>query len=272
MSELHENTPQASSSTPPILPEEARGLYREVLTALNEHGVPYVVSGAFALREYTGICRTTKDLDLFLTPTNAMRALTVLRESGFETEVCDPVWLAKAHRGEYFVDLITGMSNATITVDDSWIERGIPAEIVDVPTHVLGPEELIASKLFVTRRERFDGADIAHVIYGTCGKLDWGRIVRLAGMHWEVLLLTLIFFRYAYPAQSNYVPFQLWRELIGKFSDAVANPELDARFRGSLLDENMFAIDMAEWGLDNVLEENRARRTHKLSSPGKQCA
>jgi hypothetical protein len=48
---------------------------------------------------------------------------------------------------------------------------------------VLAAEELIASKLFIARWERFDGADIAHVIYGTQGKLDWQRILRMAGEH-----------------------------------------------------------------------------------------
>ena len=52
---------------------------------------------------------------------------------------------------------------------------------------MLAAEELIASKLFIARRERFDGADIAHVIYGTKGDLDWQRILRMAGEHWEML-------------------------------------------------------------------------------------
>src|SRR6266481_1698099 len=158
------------------VPEEQAGLYREVLTVLEEKRVPYAVSGAFALRHHTGICRFTKDLDVFLTAENAPRALSSLTERGFHCEVCDPVWLAKAHRHGFFVDLITGMSNGVIVVENSWIRRARAAEIYGVPTRVLAPEELLASKLFVTRRERFDGADIAHVIYGTRGKLDWARV------------------------------------------------------------------------------------------------
>jgi predicted nucleotidyltransferase len=151
-----------SSSKPPEFAPEQEQLFREVLTLLNESGVQYVISGAFALREHTGICRDTKDLDVFLPPENVAEAMDFLRRSGFECEVADPVWLAKAHRGDFFVDLITGMSTGTITVDQSWIDRATPAEVFGIPVKVLGPEELIASKLFVTRRERFDGADIAH--------------------------------------------------------------------------------------------------------------
>jgi len=70
---------------------------------------------------------------------------------------------------------------------------------------MLAPEELLVSKLFVTRRERFDGADIAHIIYATCGKLDWNQILNRAGEHWEILLWALLFFRYVYPRNSDYV-------------------------------------------------------------------
>ena len=147
-----------TSSIPARIPEEQKTLYREVLQVLEENHVPYAVAGAFALQQHTGICRDTKDLDVFLTSEHVPAALARLQEHGFECEIRDPVWLAKAHRGDFFVDLITGMSNAVITVDASWIERAYPATIVGVQTRVLAPEELLASKLFVTRRERFDGA------------------------------------------------------------------------------------------------------------------
>jgi hypothetical protein len=70
----------------------------------------------------------------------------------------------------------------------------------------LAAEEMIASKLFIARRERFDGAEIAHVIYGTRGKVDWQRILTLVREHWEILFWALVLFRYVYPAQTNYAP------------------------------------------------------------------
>src|SRR5207247_9081821 len=62
-----------------------------------------------SLQEHTGVHRPAKDLDIFLTSETASRALVVLTELGFRCEVCDPVWLAKAYRDDYFVDFITGM-------------------------------------------------------------------------------------------------------------------------------------------------------------------
>jgi len=253
-----------SSSKPPEFAPEQEQLFREVLTLLNHSGIPYVVSGAFALREHTGICRDTKDLDVFLPSEAVGPAMKYLRGCGFECEVSDPVWLAKAHRGDFYVDLITGMSTGTVTVDQSWVDRASPSELFGIPVKILGPEELIASKLFVTRRERFDGADIAHVIYGTHGKLDWDRLYQLIGEHWQILFWALVLYQYAYPAQTGYVPRRVWDDLLERFRREVTNPDPKAEFRGSLIDPLMFAIDVEEWGMANLHDRYREAREPKL--------
>jgi hypothetical protein len=253
-----------SSSAPPEFPVEQESLFREVLTLMNEHRVPYAVSGAFALREHTGICRNTKDLDLFLSAEDVPKALAELQAAGFETEVKDPVWLAKAHRDDFFVDLITGMSNGIVTVDCSWIERATPSQILGVPVRVLAAEELLASKLFIAFRERFDGADIVHLIYGTRGKMNWERVLELVGEHWQLLFWELVLFQYVYPQEAYAVPKHIWENLLHRFRANLDAPNTKANFRGSLLDERMFAIDVNEWGLDNLLEPSRARREPKI--------
>jgi Nucleotidyl transferase of unknown function (DUF2204) len=254
----------STSSFPSKAPAEQMALFRDVLTALEDGRMPYAVSGAFALRHHTGICRFTKDLDLFLTSKNSPAALSCLRQVGLECEVFDPVWLAKARRDGFFVDIITGMSNGLIAVEDSWIERARPAVVYGVETRVLAPEELVASKLFVARRERFDGADIAHVIYGTYGSFDWDRELQLVGEHWEMLLWALVLFRYVYPAHGHYVPARIWQELLGRFESALANRDPQEEFRGSLVDDNMFAIDVNEWRMANLLEETRRLRLSRV--------
>src|SRR5215469_13358789 len=103
-----------SSSRPPLFAAEQESLFREVIGLFEQHLVPFAVAGAFALHEYTGIWRDTKDLDLFLPAEDVAYALQLLEQAGFHTEIADPVWLAKARRDDFFVDLITGMSNAVI--------------------------------------------------------------------------------------------------------------------------------------------------------------
>ncbi len=192
------------------------------------------------------------------------QALEQLREEGFETEICDPVWLAKAHRDGYYVDLITGMSNAIITVDRSWIERGSKSMVLGVPTRVLGAEELLASKLFVSFRERFDGADVLHIIHGSKGRLDWERLLQLAAEHWELLLWHLVLFHYVYPGDGDCVPRRVWDDLLTRFRAQLDSRHKRVRFRGSLIDPKMFAIDVAEWSMENLLEETRRQREPKI--------
>ena len=250
-----------TTSKPRRLPGGQAALFKEVLLLLETRKCSYAVAGAFALRHHTGICRYTKDLDIFLTAETASEILPVFGKSGFRYEVRDPFWLAKVHRDRYFVDFITGMSNGVLVVDDSWIDRACPAEICGVSSRVLAPEETLASKLFVTRRERFDGADIAHLIFAAQGKLDWGRILQLAGEHWELVLWSLLLFKYVYPAHTKYVPLTLWDDLMGRLAADLRRSDSTARFRGTLIDDAMFAIDVEEWGLDNLVFEQRARRS-----------
>src|SRR6266404_3105431 len=253
-----------SSSTAPQFPPEQEALFREVLQLLNDRHVPYAVSGAFALHQHTGIWRDTKDLDLFLTAPNAKRALEVLKEDAFETEVTDPIWLSKARRNGFYVDLITGMSNGIITVEDSWIEGSARAKVTGVQTRVLAPEELIASKMFVLFRERYDGADIAHVIHGTRGQLDWDRLLHLAGEHWELLFYAMNLFKYVYPGKTDFIPKKIWESMLERTRQAIENPDPKAQFRGSLLDERMFAIDVQEWGMNDLLGESRKHRESEI--------
>lgn len=270
MSKRQRQAPESgslTSSTPSALPKKQEMLFRDVLTLLEEKGVPFAVAGAFALQHHTGICRDTKDLDIFLPAEATPDALGCLQQHGFKCVVSDPVWLAKAYRDNYFVDLITGMSNAVITVDRSWIEHSQAATVLGVETRLLAPEEVLVSKLFVIRRERFDGADIAHIIYATHGELDWKRILRNVGEHWEILLWALLLFRYVYPSNSHHVPASLWQDLLGRLAKSLSHPDPRQEFRGSLVDDHMFAIDVEDWGLENVLARYRAKRTPMIIIP-----
>jgi len=254
-----QETPLVTSSREPEFDETQRAFFRAVLHQLNEREIPYTVSGAFALHHHTGIWRGIKDLDIFVTAGTVPRALATLDQPCFRQEITDDVWLAKVHCGEFYADFITGMSNGALAVTPEWIYRGTPSHLLDVPARILAAEELLVSKLFVVRRERFDGADIAHILYRTAGRLDWDRIVKLVGDHWELLFWALVLFRYVYPAQSHFVPAPVWADLTDRFRSGVDAIDPLARFRGSLVDEHMFAIDVHEWGMDDLMSENRAR-------------
>src|SRR5215210_715374 len=85
---------------------EESEVYGEALDALNSSSIRYMLGGALALNAHTGIWRDTKDLDVFVPKEVMPRVLETLEKAGFETEVEDFVWIAKAWRGELFVDVI----------------------------------------------------------------------------------------------------------------------------------------------------------------------
>src|SRR4051812_1025084 len=118
----------------------------EALRAIVQAGAPIVVAGAYAMREYAGIIRDTKDLDVFCRRTDVEHVLAALASAGFRTEITDPVWLAKGfHRCGEFVDVIFSSGNGVADVDDHWFAFARPTEVLGVPTLVAPPEEIIWS-------------------------------------------------------------------------------------------------------------------------------
>jgi hypothetical protein len=263
MSDDGAELPVTSSEEPTWAPD-AYACYQGVVRGLLQANVPFAVSGGFAFHHHTGIWRTTKDLDLVTPPDAVPRAFEILVQEGFETYVQDPVWLAKARRGDYFVDLITGVGNATLAVERSWIDRAREDEVLGIRCKVLSAEEMIASKLFVTRRERFDGADIAHLLKACAGSLDWDRLRKLTEPHWQMLYWELVLFAYIYPAHTDDIPTQVWNELGERFHKSVATPQADQSFRGTLVDPKMFAIDVNEWGERDLYREFCDNYPHPL--------
>src|SRR5262245_29373878 len=95
----------------PMQDEQSTEFYSSALDILQQASVEFLVGGAFALRAYTGIERYTKDLDLMIRPRDTDRALEAFREAGFRADYAFTHWLAKAHCGEYFLDIIYRAGN-----------------------------------------------------------------------------------------------------------------------------------------------------------------
>src|SRR5690349_16380730 len=183
-----------------------RRFYRDVLTSLERANVPVLVGGAFAFSHFTGIQRPTKDFDLFVRREHIERALETLAEAGFHTELTFPHWLGKARSDEFLVDLIFGSGNGVAPVDDLWFEHAVQAEAVGVPVWICPPEELLWSKAFVMERERYDGADVIHILHTQGARLDWARLVERFGENWRVLLANLVLFGFVYPGEESPAP------------------------------------------------------------------
>ena len=235
-----------NSSTVRGMPECA--LYGQALGRLVESDIPFLIGGAFALERYTGIARNTKDLDIFLHPRDLDAVLAVLASLGCRTEVPFPHWLAKALTAEGVIDFIFSSGNGVARVDDEWFEHAVNAEILGFPIKLCPPEETIWSKALIMERERYDGADVAHLIRALGPQLDWPRLLRRFGEHWRVLLSHLVLFGFIYPGERWRIPAEVMRELTARLSTEVHASHPDERLCcGTLLSRAQYLHDLNTW-------------------------
>jgi hypothetical protein len=185
---------------------DTNAFYRRTLHVLSDAQVPFLVGGSHAFLNYTGIVRETKDFDLFLRRSDIDAALAALGEGGYDTEITFPHWLAKARDGNDVVDLVFNSGNGVCAVDDEWFSNAIEADVLGMPVKIAPVEELLWQKAFVMERERYDGADVAHIIRSHAENLDWDRIVRRFGDNWQLLLAYIVLFGFIYPSDRHRIP------------------------------------------------------------------
>ena len=94
--------------------------YREVLAALNEAELPFLVGGAYAFCRYAAIDRKTKDLDLMIKEETWPAVARALRARGINTRRTFPHWLGKALSPVGQVDIIFNGGSGLTAVDDEW--------------------------------------------------------------------------------------------------------------------------------------------------------
>ena len=227
----------------------ASAFYRQVLLSLAEAGLPFVIGGALALRYYTGIVRHTKDLDLFVRSEDYPRVLEKFAARGYRTELTDPQWLAKVFSEEHFVDVIFGSGKGLGPVDQAWFEHAVEAEILGLPVRLCPPEEMIWSKAFIMERERYDGADVAHLLRARGPELNWPRLLQRFGMHWRVLLSHLILFEFIYPSERSQIPTSVRAELLSRLQDEMNSSAAAERIcQGTFLSGTQYLMDLERWG------------------------
>ncbi len=228
--------------------DEANDFYRKVLELLNAHSLPFLVGGAFALGHYTGLHRDTKDIDLFCKVEDYPRILKLFEQNGYKIEVTDPRWLAKAFKGEYFVDLIFNAVNNLTPVDDSWFTHEITGELFKTPVKFIAPEELMWMKLYIQNRERYDGADINHLILRYGEHIDWHRLWGRLKQRWQLLLAQFINFQFVYPSDKHLIPEWLFKELLDLAAKQYELPTpVEKICLGPLIDQTQYKVDVLEW-------------------------
>lgn len=227
--------------------ESAASFYASALTRLDAAAIPYLIGGAFAFAKYTGIERDTKDLDLFVKPADCRRVLDLFDAAGYCTEMTFPHWLGKVRSGAYFMDVIFSSGNGVARVDDLWFTHAAEARLFDCQVRLCPAEEMLWSKSFVQERERFDGADVMHIIRELGPSLDWDRLLMRFDGHWRILLAHVVTFGYVYPDQRQQIPEWVVAELMRRLAAEPADAKSRV-CRGTLLSREQYLVDIERFG------------------------
>jgi hypothetical protein len=232
------------------VPPETAVFFRRALRTLIDAQVPFLVGGAFAHACFTGIRRPTKDLDLFIHRRDYERVAALMEAQGWHAEISYPHWLAKIHAGEDFIDLIFNSGNGLTPVDDRWFKGNRQADVLGVPVLLANMEDGLLSKAFIMERERFDGADVAHLLQANAEHLDWPGLLERFGAHWRVLLAHLTLFGYIYPGERHRIPRWVMDKLLARLAEETrVAPSADAHVcAGTLLSREQYLHDVEQLG------------------------
>jgi hypothetical protein len=261
VSGAHPGVPVMDAKAEPTLKyPESEAFYAEALRELNHLGLPFLLAGTYALSAYTGITRPTKDLDIFCKAGDYTRVLSHFKSIGYSVEIEDDRWLGKVFKGQYFFDVIFASSNGTMPIGDPWFERARQIEVFGSPVRIVGPTELVWSKCFIQLRHRYDGADVAHTILKAHDQIDWHALLAYMEVHWEVLLMHLLNFRWIYPSERDKVPRWVMDELLDRLSKQLDLPPPQMKVcRGRMFSRIDYEIDVKQWGFADVGGEGEWR-------------
>jgi hypothetical protein len=225
---------------------QAVAFYRSVLRVLRKAELPFLIGGAYAMARHTRIDRPTKDLDLMIRKQDWRAVARALRSAGIYTRLSFPHWLGKALGGPAPVDIIFSGGSGLTSVDDEWFARALPARVLGFDVLLTPPEELLWSKAFVMERERFDGADVLHLVLRAGRSFDWAHLCDRFRGHERVLLAHLLLFGYVYPNDVSIVPRWVLERLAA--APNLQGPPGEPICRGPILSRQQYLVDIEKWG------------------------
>jgi hypothetical protein len=236
--------------------------YQDAFAILEEAQIQFLIGGAFAQSRHTQRDRDTKDLDIILRPEDVPRMLVAFERAGYRAEVPYPHWLAKIHSNGHYLDVLFGSGNGVVQVDDCWFTHAVDTEVLDRTVRLCPPEELLWSKAFVQERERFDGADVLHLLYACARTLDWDRLLARFDQYWPVLFSHLVLFLFAYPDRRGDIPRRVIEELSGRLLRLEQRDDEHVCY-GTILSREQYLYDVHVLGYEDPRLEPRGSMTDR---------
>jgi hypothetical protein len=153
--------------------EAIKDSLKKAAAALQRAEVPFLLGGGLAMWVRGGP-ESDHDLDFFVKPEDADRALEVLADAGLRPENPPENWLYKAWDGDVLIDLIFSPSGETIT--DENFERAEELEVNAVRMQVASLEDVIVAKLLALGEHEADYGPILEMSRSVREQVDWTEV------------------------------------------------------------------------------------------------
>ena len=144
--------------------------------------------------------------------------------------------------------LVGNSGNGICTVDDDWFEHSVETRVLGMPVKIVPCEELLWQKSFVMERERFDGADLMHILRARGAERDWHRLSDRFGPRWPLLYSYLVLFTFNYPGEVARLPAEVLDDFAQRHAALRSTPPGDRVCQGTLVSRAQYLIDIGQYG------------------------
>ena len=138
--------------------------------ALRDADVPFVLGGGLAIWARGGP-PTEHDVDFFVRPEDAERALEALVAAGMKHERPTEEWLLKAWDGDTLIDLIYRPAGGA--VDDGYFERLDEVEVAAQRLPVASLGDVMTTKLMALNEQDPDLSSVLELARSLREQIDW---------------------------------------------------------------------------------------------------
>ena len=163
---------------------------KRAAAALRDANVEYMLGGGLAAWARGGP-PTEHDVDFFVRPKDAERALDALVAAGMKADPPPEHWLLKAWDGETLIDVIFSPMGGD--VDDGYFERAESMEVAAQRLPVASLGDVLATKLLALSEQEPDMASVLEIARSLREQIDWGFVrARTAGSPFARAFFTLV--------------------------------------------------------------------------------
>jgi hypothetical protein len=153
--------------------ETLTGTLKRAAAAFEAEGVPYLLAGGLGCWARGGP-PSSNDIDFFLRPEDAERALDALRGAGMRPEKPPEQWLYKAWADDILIDLI--FEPVGMEVTDEVLQRGERLNVDGMEVCVMALDDIVVTKLLALDERTADFSGLIQIARALREQIDWASV------------------------------------------------------------------------------------------------